>query len=417
MSSSIFRKVSLERLSSPEELDRLFVVADSRAWIAQVAIFALLAAAIAWAYLGQLPSVVAGQGVVVRRGGVLNVVASGSGVITEFHAEVRQKIQANQIIATIYQPAILEKLRAAEEALAQVQRDQTVSHAIIQGESKLAVETIHRKHASIESQISHLEDRAELAKQQVSAQDQLFSWGIVTKEKTIEARQNLVSVEDQIAGLQIALKELDAEEFEAPGKVKQSDAAKQLRIQDLERSVREVKKELDIAENVVSPYGGEVLELKVSPGATIVAGDPVISIQPDVQDLNLLLYLPSAEAKAVKPGMEVAISPSAVKREEFGYIKGRVDRISDFPDTTAELMRNFENEELVKALTSVGPVTEIQVEIEKSAEKPGEYQWSTRKRPPLNLSSGTLCTAEIVTRWQKPVDLILPSLRKSLGLT
>lgn len=417
MNSSIFRSVSLERLSSPEELDRLLVVADTRAWIAQVAIFALLAAAIAWAYLGRLPTVVTGQGVIVRRGGVLNVVAAGSGVVTELHAEVGQKIQANQVIAKVSQPEMVERVRAAEEALAQARSDQALSHAIMENESKLAVETIHRKRADIETQIAHLEERAKLATQQVSAQDQLYSFGIVTKQKTIEARQDLVSIEDQIADLQVTLKGLDSDEFAAPAKVQQSDAEKKLRIEDLERNVREVKKELEIAEDVVSPYGGEVLELKVSPGATVVTGDPVISIQPDVQDLQLLLYLPSAEAKQVKAGMEVAISPSTVKREEFGYLKGRVDRVSDFPDTTTELMRNFENEELVKALTSVGPVTEIQVEMEKSAQTVGGYQWSSREGPRVSLSSGTLCTAEIVTRWQKPVELIIPALKKSLGLT
>jgi hypothetical protein len=30
-----------------------------------------------------------------------------------------------------------------------------------------------------------------------------------------------------------------------------------------------VEKELEITENVVSPYGGEVLEIKVSPGASV----------------------------------------------------------------------------------------------------------------------------------------------------
>ena len=92
-----------------------------------------------------------------------------------------------------------------------------------------------------------------------------------------------------------------------------------------------VSKELEIAENVVSPYAGEVLELKVSPGATVAAGDPVLSIQPDVQDLQILIYLPASQAKNVKPGMDVHIFPSTVKPEEFGFIRGKVTYVSDFP--------------------------------------------------------------------------------------
>lgn len=36
--------------------------------------------------------------------------------------------------------------------------------------------------------------------------------------------------------------------------------------------------------------------------------------------------------------------------------------------------------------------------------------------PRVTISGGTLCAAEIVTRWQAPITLLLPSLRKGLGM-
>ncbi|HVS89398.1 MAG TPA: NHLP bacteriocin system secretion protein [Candidatus Acidoferrum sp.] len=417
MSSSIFRDVSLDRLSSPDELDRLLKVTDSKAWIAQFAIFGLFGLALVWGYNGRLPSVVSGQGVIVRKGGVLNVVAAGSGVVAQLDVDVGDKISARQIVAKVAQPAMLEKLKGAQESLAQARRETHRSHVLLENEANLAVEAIQRKRANAEREITHLEEQAKLAQEQVAAQDELLSYGIVTKQKTIEARQNVASIEDQIANLHAHIKELDAEEFSARAKVLQGDAEKQLQVQDLERNLNAVKKELEIAESVVSPYGGEVLELKLSPGATVAAGDPVLSIQPDVQDLQVLLYLPAAQAKDVKPGMDVEISPSTAKPEEFGFIKGNVTYVSDFPDTPAELMRNFENEVLVKALTNDGPVTEVHVEMQKNPKTHSGYQWSSPGGPTLTLSSGTLCTAEIVTRWQKPITLVLPSLKRALGLT
>jgi HlyD family secretion protein len=79
-------------------------------------------------------------------------------------------------------------------------------------------------------------------------------------------------------------------------------------------------------------------------------------------------------------------------------------------------MRNFENEVLVRALTNGGPVTELHVEMDKDSKTASGYQWSSLKGPNLMLSGGTLCTAEVVTRWQKPITLVLPSLRRALGL-
>ncbi len=53
MDRPIFREVALERLSSPDELDRLLKVTDSKAWIAQLATFGLIIVALVWGYIGQ----------------------------------------------------------------------------------------------------------------------------------------------------------------------------------------------------------------------------------------------------------------------------------------------------------------------------------------------------------------------------
>lgn len=416
MNRGIFRAVALERLSSPDELDRLLRVTDSKAWIAQIAVFGLLILALIWGYTGRLPSTVSGQGVIVRTGGVLNVVAAGSGVVAKLRVNAGDKITAGQIIATVAQPSIAEKHRNALQLLAQAQREKERSHAIREQEAKLATATLVRKRANAEDEIKHLGDQVELAKEQVSAQEQLLAAGIVVKQKAIEARQSLTAIEDRIAGVRAQIQEFDAEEFASRARVQQGDAEKEIVIQDAQRNLHEIENQLEIAQNVVSPYGGEVLEVKVLTGATVALGDPIVSIQPDIQDLQALVYLPAAQAKDVHPQMEVKISPSNVKPEEFGFVRGRVVYISDFPDTPAELMRNFQNEVLVKVLTNDGPVTELRVVMLKDPKTPSGYQWSSSKGPNLLLSGGTLCTAEVITRWQKPVTLIFPALRRALGV-
>jgi HlyD family secretion protein len=416
MNRTIFREVALQRLSSPDELDRLLKVSDAKAWIAQLAIFGLIALALVWGYLGRIPTVVSGHGVIVRRGGVLNVVAAGSGVVAQLKVGTGERIRGGEIVAVIAQPAMLEKYKNAEQALAQSRREKDRAHALRIAQANMELATIRRQHANTEREIVHSEDQAELAKQNVSAQEELLSAGIVVKQRAIEARQNLAGIQDRIAGLHAHLQELEAQEFSIQAKVQQDDAERQAAIQELQRNLSAVQKDLDIAGYVVSPYGGEVLEIKISPGATVAAGDPILSIQPDLQDLEVLLYLPSARAKEVTAGMEAKISPSNVKPEEFGFISGDVTYVSEFPDTSAELMRNFQNEVLVKTLMAEGPITGVHVEIKRNMKTASGYQWTSSKGPDLSLTGGTLCTAEVVTRWQKPIELVLPSLRKALGL-
>ena len=55
MKKSIFREVSLERLSSPEQLDQMMTVTSPRAWLSLVAIAAILLTAI-MGYFRSIPN-------------------------------------------------------------------------------------------------------------------------------------------------------------------------------------------------------------------------------------------------------------------------------------------------------------------------------------------------------------------------
>jgi HlyD family secretion protein len=417
MSSRIFRDVSLDRLSSPDQLDSLVKVTDSKSWLSQLALFGLLGLAVFWGYRGSLPTIVSGQGVIIRKGGVLNVVSVGSGVLEQMYVEVGDKVKAHQLLAKVAQPATQERLRDAQETLEETRREKDRAHRMLQDQATLAIQAIQRKRSNANGEIANLEQRILLAKEQVVAQDSLFADGIVTKQKTIEARETVTGLEAQIADLQAQIKELDAEEYDAQAKIAETDASNDLRIQDREHNLHELETQLQLAENVLSPYDGQVLEVKASSGASVAAGEPLVSIQNDTQDVQVLVYVSSEQAKNIRDGMEARVMPSTVRVEEFGFIKGKVTYISDFPDTPAELMRNFENEVLVKVLTQEGPVTELRVEMERNAATASGYQWSSPRGPGVTISGGTLCAAEIVTKREAPISFVLPFFKRTLGLT
>ena len=70
-SDRLFRKAALDRLSSPEDLDRLVSISSPRAWIALFGIGLLLAVAVAWSVFGTIPTRVKGQGILINSGGRL----------------------------------------------------------------------------------------------------------------------------------------------------------------------------------------------------------------------------------------------------------------------------------------------------------------------------------------------------------
>ena len=417
MNTKIFRKVSIERLASPEQLDQLLKVNSTRSWAALLAVLVLLGMTGVWAFRGSIATTAPGQGVIVRTGGVLTVVSSGSGVVASLNIQVRDRIRKNQVIAQVAQPALMERIRATVEAIAEAERQRAVANQIRSGSAKLQMDALNRQRENANREIKVLQQQAKLSSDQIPVEAELLAKGLLTRQQTIPTQQKLVEIEGRIAALNADLKRYDAEQFTIENQPAQADVEMQSRVTSLERELAGLRKELEVAANVISPYGGEVTELRVAPGSAVTAGLPILSVQPDLDQLDVLIYVPSIMAKQIHAGFEAQISPSTVRREEYGYLRGEVTSVADYPATPAALMRNFQNEPLVGSLTGGGPVTELHIRLFADNATPSGYRWSSRLGPRMKLSSGTLVSAEIVTRRQRPIDFVLPSVKEMLGLS
>jgi HlyD family secretion protein len=417
MNTRIFRQVSLERLSSPEQLDQLLQVTSPRGWTGLAAVFILLGTALLWGFKGGIVTTASGEGVIVRTGGVINVVTRGGGIVLSINAKVGDKIKANQIVASVAQPVLSEKIRNIQDALTEAVHERDDALQILNDSAKLQTEALMRQRANDELQIKELEDQARLTNEQIVADDQLAAKGLITRQQALATKQKLINVQDQIANLNAQMKQLDAQKFSIESQPQREDTQMRDRISNLQRELAAAQKELSLAENVISPYSGQVLELKVAPGGNVTMGEPILSIQPDAHNLELVAYVASSNAKEIKNGMEVQVSPSSIKREEYGFMKGEVVYVSDYPATPAALTRNFENESLTQILSSSGLVTEIRVALKTDSSTPSGFDWSASKGPPIIITSGSICTVQIVTKRQHPVSLLFPYIKQKMGVT
>ncbi|MEN6389299.1 MAG: hypothetical protein ABFD04_02710 [Syntrophomonas sp.] len=64
MSSTLFRKASLDSLTSPEQLNDYIKVSNPSIWIVLSAMFILLAVVLVWSFTGSLPTSVSAKGVI-----------------------------------------------------------------------------------------------------------------------------------------------------------------------------------------------------------------------------------------------------------------------------------------------------------------------------------------------------------------
>ena len=416
MESTLFRKVALARMSSPEQLDQLLHVTTSRSWFALIGLIALVSMTVVWGFLGQVTSKVSGQGVLIRSGGVQSVAPMGSGRVLEVRVRVAQYVSSGQVIATIAQPALEERIRLAKGQLQDVQKQRVELVRVRSDRSRLQLAFLKRQRANLETEIQDLQREATLVEEQIPVDEELLAKGLVTRQQTYATRQKLVSIQGSIASRRAQITQVDALEFQTANESMESNIQSQNSVSDLTREIDLLEQELETQSQVVTPHAGQVLEVKVSPGSLVQAGTPVISLQPDVVKLEAVLYVPAARAKEIRASMDAEISPTEIRREEFGFVRGKVVFVADYPATEEALMRIFENAPLVRTLAASGAVTEVQVELETDPTTPSGYRWSSAQGAPGKLSGGTLCLGDIVTRRQRPISLVFPFVRQAIGL-
>jgi HlyD family secretion protein len=119
----IFRKVALERLSSPEQLDQLLQVTNPRGWLALGALAALLLASLTWAIFGSIPTEAGGEGILLRQGGVTNLVAAEQGQVEEVLVSVGDVIAKGQVVARVRQQEMLRQIQDSRDRLADVRAE------------------------------------------------------------------------------------------------------------------------------------------------------------------------------------------------------------------------------------------------------------------------------------------------------
>lgn len=412
----IFRKVALERLSSPEQLDQLMQVTNPRGWLALGAFGALLLAALTWAVLGSIPSDATGEGILLRQGGVSNLVAAEPGQVEELLVSVGDVIEKGQVVARVRQEELLRQIQDARSKIAAVRAEYRDLLRYAEEQERLRDRNLAQQRANLEQSIGVLQKEVQLARERVEAERDLLKDGLVTKQTFLASEQRLNEVLDRLAGARLDLNGLELKRLEADQQMDQQLETRQAAIRDLELEMREREARLSETARVVSPHAGRVLEVLVDRGDVVAPGTPILNLEVVSRELMAVLFVPASYGKQVQPGMRVRISPGTVKREEYGSMIGRVTWAAEFPSTSRGMIRVLANEALVERLMEEGPPIQVNVALERDSSTPTGYRWSSSTGPSVEISSGTLASGSVTISEERPIHLVIPKVREKLGL-
>ncbi|HTS85862.1 MAG TPA: NHLP bacteriocin system secretion protein [Usitatibacter sp.] len=421
--NQIFRQAALDRLSSPDELDLLTQVTTPKGWIALYTLFGSVVVALGWGIFGSLPTAVEGPGIITRSGGLVDITTSTQGRVRELRVDIGDEVKAGDVIAVIAQPELDREIQSLEERLADMSSREASLMRFGGRDKDLQASLKKTQKESLQNQIQMAESRLKSIQDRITTQQQLLDQGLITRQQLLSSRVERDNVIQEINSANSQLRQIDVRQLEEEKASDAELANVRLQKSDLERQIESRKQTLDRASVVVSPYSGRVIELKSGGvGSLVSVGSAILSLEPlgakgQPGALSVTMFAPSGTGKSIKPGMEVQVSPGNVKREESGFMIGHVKWVADYPSSGQGIMRTLQNERLVEELSKGGAPIKVLVDLDPDKDSPTGFKWSSRKGPSdYIVASGTLCRLSVITERQPPIALVMPAIRKFLGL-
>lgn len=415
-SESMFRKVALDRLSSPEQLDRLITLTSPIGWTALVAVVALLSAIAAWAIFGSVPTRVNGAGILVAKGGqVFDAMAPAAGSLASV-AAIGTAVKKGDVVATLDDTQAGQDLDHARKVLNEDEEQFRQLAARFDREIGARHRVDAQQRENLTEIIAASEQRHTFYAEELKSDAPISVKGYLTRRYMQETRQQMDAAEQDGRRARNDLLRIDSEELDQRGRRDQEIWHQQQAVSAARRTVEELIIRLGRNTRVISPIAGHVTEVKATTGTVVAPGKSILSIETAGAGLELVLYIPPDQGKKVTSGMEVHIEPATVKKEEFGTLVGRVLSISEFPVSAEGMIAILQNQQLATRFSAQGAPYAARVALNRDAGTASGYAWSAGRAPPTTLSAGTTASGEVTVRTQAPITLVLPLLRERTGI-
>ena len=114
---------------------------------------------------------------------------------------------------------------------------------------------------------------------------------------------------------------------------------------------------------------------------------------------QLIAYADNAAQRDLRIGMEAQVWPADEKRDEIGYVRGRITQVVRYPAAADEVRQTLKSNILAKRLLEQGDVVyEVRIDLLPSPEDPTRYDWSFGEPADVSMGIGTYCSVLTETR-------------------
>jgi hypothetical protein len=147
--------------------------------------------------------------------------------------------------------------------------------------------------------------------------------------------------------------------------------------------------------------------------------EPIVSIVKKGaanRQTQLIAYADNDAQRHLCVGMEAQVWPANEKRDEIGYVYGRISRVVRYPAKLSKVREKLKSETLAKQLTGDGKdlVYEVQIDLRRAPDDSTGYDWSFGKPDDVSMEIGTYCSVLTETRRRSMFEYLFEASRTQI---
>lgn len=398
-----YRRQAIEKLIMADQVDQPFLPVKTHPKLIWIGMIYLLFCFIVWLFVGSLPIIVFGKGIIINAAGLYTIEAKSSGIVTSMLVKPGDQVQKGELVAEIENFEDEVKYKNALENVSKLKKDLAKLKNQVGQESLAAKSALQKQIESSQITINELQKTIETLEKDLTHKEELFKQQLIGLNELKDSRQ-------LVDRYKIELETTKATQATLLANIK-----KMYRLQELKEKERAIivaeheaavlKLALDYSK-IYSPDAGKVLELVVNKGDNVQPGSPLMHLEYTTENKTKPLiygFVPISDGKKIRKGNRVEIEPSTVSAHEYGTMRGTVVEISPYGISKENLERLIQNENLVNFLFQrEKSVTQIVIDPLLDPHTISGFKWSSGKGPPVQISTGTVCQIRTIAGRMRP---------------
>ena len=169
---------------------------------------------------------------------------------------------------------------------------------------------------------------------------------------------------------------------------------------------------------LTSTVSGLVISTKTD-NEPFEAFDPIVSVvdatagNGQSQQTQLIAYAGNEAQRDLRIGMEAQVWPADEKRDEIGYVRGRISQVVRYPADADDVRQTLKSNILTQRLLGDGQdiLYEVRINLLTSPADSTCYDWSFGQPEDVSMGIGTYCSVLTETRRRSMFQYLFEALR------